>query len=407
MANAFKPSRDLLHFLGRLVDRLDAAELRGAGKAQSILLNAKTWPELVNARFESDKEVLWEEACQLHRLGWIQIAPPTAVRSSSGYAQCVRVSVIEPSEVRGAVGRMERAKSSGERWREALNAHLEATAEVKQAASGYCIELPGHEMAEVVQRLNRLHELKDQALLLREVSARLFWGMSKVLDGRQGLVAAVLGMQECPFPASPVQLLVQLPKGKLRGVLFIENQMSFEQAARSGSGLLDGLALVFSAGFKGSAPRLRKAWGASVFYSSRGSMTAENATSFERWLFSESDELPLWLWGDLDWAGLAILRAMRATFPELNAWQPGYAPMLESLLSGHGHAADAAEKQGQQPLESTGCLYADTRLLPALRERGKFVDQELFTLRFARERGSAGRVEGLSPSQDWFVGPVR
>lgn len=75
----------------------------------------------------------------------------------------------------------------------------------------------------------------DSPLMLREVSSKLFWGMSKVLDSRTGLVAALLGVDECPFPESPIQLQVFLPPGGFSGVLFIENLMSFEQAIRSRS----------------------------------------------------------------------------------------------------------------------------------------------------------------------------
>lgn len=375
-----KLSQEVRRFLERLVDRLDAAEQRGANKAQSVMLNSRTWPELVGASYESDKEVLWEEARQLHARGWIRVTPEAAAHSVSGYALDVRVSVLNGTEVRAAVGRPERVKSVVERWRDAVNEHLDGPPEVKQAVGSYCMELARHSMPEVVRQLNELHRLKDQPLLLREVSARLFWGMSKVLDGRQGLVAAVLGRPECPFPESPVQLLVQLPAGELKGVLFIENMMSFEQAARSKSAHCENLALVFASGFKGSAQRLRSTGGASVYYSPRGPVSHERREVFESWLFAKSEELPAFFWGDLDWSGMAILRALRGSIGGLRAWQPGYEPMLACLLAGQGHSADVADKLGQIPIELTGCSYADGHLLPALTSVGAYVDQEVFTL---------------------------
>lgn len=359
---------------------MDAAELRGASKAQSVPLNSKTWPELVEACFESDKEGLWAEVCQLHTRGWIRVTPEAAARSASGYAMDIRVSVLDPLGVRAAVGRAERVKSAAERWREAVNEHLEGAPDAKQVVGAYCIELAGRSMAEVVQRLNELHRFKDQPLLLREVSARLFWGMSKVLDGRQRLVAGVLGQPECPFPESPVQLLVQLPDGQLRGALFIENQMSFEQAARSGSTRLDGFALVYASGFKGSAQRVRSAGGSSVYYSPRGAVSVECRRAFESWLYGKAESSPSYFWGDLDWSGMGILRAMRMSFPNMQAWPDGYSPMLQSLLGGLGHAPNQADKQGQVPVALTGCPYADAHLIPALRSTGKFVDQELFVV---------------------------
>ena len=373
-------SKELLSFLERLVDRMDAAELRGAIRAQSVPLNIKTWPELVDARFESDKEALWAEVCQLHVRGWIRVTPEAAARSASGYARDIRVSVLNPLEVRAAVGRAERVKSAAERWREAVNEHLEGPLDAKQVVGAYCIEPAGRSMAEVVQRLNELHRLKDQPLLLREVSARLFWGMSKVLDGRQRLVAAVLGQSECPFPESPIQLLVQLPVSELLGVLFVENQMSFEQAARSGSARLDGFALAYASGFKGSAQRLRSPGSASVYYSLRGAVSSDCRVTFESWLYAKAEGLPAYFWGDLDWSGMGILRALRMSFANMQAWPGGYSPMLQSLLGGQGHAPNEADKQGQVPVAFTGCPYADAQLIPALRSTGTFVDQELFVL---------------------------
>ncbi len=373
-------SRELMSFLERLVDRMDAAELRGASKAQSVPLNIKTWPELVDARFESDKEALWAEACELHARGWIRVTPQAATRSASGYAKEVRVSVLSPSEVRVAVGRPERVKSAAERWKEAVSEHLDAPLSVKESVGNYCIELSGRSMADVVLRLNELQLLKGQPLLLREVSARLFWGMSKVLDDRQRLVAALLGELECPFPASPIQLLVQLPEGGLREVLFIENQMSFEQAVRSGSPHLEGVAVAYASGFKGSAQRLRSTSGVSIYYSQKWTSTPELRGMFETWLRAESMERPTYFWGDLDWSGMGILRAMRQSFPAIQAWPMGYQPMLHHLRNGQGHAPCEADKQGQVPVASTGCPYADEKLLPALRSTRAFVDQELFSL---------------------------
>lgn len=36
-------------------------------------------------------------------------------------------------------------------------------------------------------------------------------------------------------------------------------------------------------------------------------------------------------------------------------------------------------KVGQVPIGATGCVFADTELLPALESYGKLLDQELFS----------------------------
>jgi hypothetical protein len=201
--------------------------------------------------------------------------------------------------------------------------------------------------------------------------------MSKVLDKRQGLVAGLLSMDECPFPESPIQLQVYLPVGGYEAVLFIENLMTFEQACRTVDRAFAGLALVYASGFKGSAKRLRMPGGCSLYYAGAGVLGGEIQLLFEKWLFGSANPAnPAYFWGDLDFAGMRILAAMRATFPRLTAWEPGYALMLQELLDGRGHSPEAAEKAGQRLIEKTGCLYADHQLIPALKTQGRFVDQE-------------------------------
>lgn len=368
--------QDLLNLL---VDRIDSSEVRGAEKLQSVALTEKSWPALYKTPFESAKEGLWANVQQMQRWGWLRVSPDHAARSPSGYASTPRVSVLDPDAIRNAVGRPERVKSSVERWREAIERHLDAPPTVKKAAGEFCIDLPDQSMDEVVQRLNGLRHMADQPLLLREVSGRLFWGMSKVLDNRQGLVAALLESDECPFPESPIQLQVYLPEGGFQQVLFVENLMSFEQATRSRSGVFSGLALVYASGFKGSAQRLRKRESASLYYSNRGARGGDVSENFENWLFEGAPALPVHFWGDLDWSGMRILMAMRNSFPDLSAWQPGYTPMLANLQEGQGHSPEAADKRGQRPIGSTGCAYADDQLLPELRIQQRFVDQEIFT----------------------------
>lgn len=372
-------SAPVVALLNGLVDRLDSAEQRGSGKAQSVALGERTWPALYKAPLESTKEDLWEHVVSLAKCGWLQVKPDTALRSRSGYASSPRVTVADEGAVRLAVGRPERQRSSIERWREAVNTGLDAAEVVKRAVGDYCIDMPDHSMAEVVQQLNRLPALADKPMLLREVSSQLFWGMSKVLDKRQGLVAALLGVDDCPFLESPIQLQVYLPSAGYQAVLFIENLMSFEQAVRSTSGAFEGLALVYASGFKGSAQRLRSPSGCSLFYSNKGALGGDLRDTFEAWLFGKG-ATPAFFWGDLDWAGMRILAAMRSSFAGLTAWEPGYAPMLAALNEGRGHSPEAAAKQGQTALAVTGCQFADEQLAPALRATGRFVDQEQPTM---------------------------
>lgn len=377
-------SDGIRELLNLLVDRLDSSEQRGSSNTTSVALTQRAWPALHTSQFESRKEELWEHVIEMTRWGWIQVKPASAVESVSGYGLEPRVVVLNAADVRAAVNRPERIKSSVERWRIAIEAGLDASDEVKRAVGDFCIDMPDHSMYEVVQQLNKLKDFVSRSMLLREVSAQLFWGMSKVLDKRQGLVAALLGMDDCPFPESPIQLHVYLPLGGYGAVLFIENLTSFEQACCATDSKFDRLALVYASGFKGSAKRLRMRGGCSLYYAGAGALGGDMQLKFEAWLFESAHrEMAVSFWGDLDFSGMRILAAMRSIFSDIDAWMPGYSMMLQELLAGRGHSPEAADKAGQAPITASGCTYADQQLVPALNSQGRFVDQEFFLFREA------------------------
>ena len=94
----------------------------------------------------------------------------------------------------------------------------------------------------------------------------------------------------------------------------------------------------------------------------------------EFWLGHE--QMPCFFWGDLDFAGMAILAALKQVFPGVEAWQPGYQPMVSILRQGGGHSSVGGDKEKQYHPGSTQCPYADYVLIPAMEEQLAFVDQE-------------------------------
>lgn len=362
--------------LNHLVDKLDAANLQGTTLARAIRLDVKSFPALFTAEFEETREQLWAYLQEMVAWGWFRLKLDKQRQGQAAYEQNPRLELLDEVALRAAVGRQSRIKSPTELWREAVAAHLIADEATKEVVTRYRIEIPGRTSEQLVWQLGQLPTLRDEPLLLREVSARLFWGQSKVLDGRQPLVAALLGLDECPFPEMPLQLQVFLPPAGFYGALFIENQATFEQATRDASGRYARLALIFASGFKGSAKRLRTPAGASVYFASHGSLDDALVAQFLTWLW-QAGEQPVWFWGDLDFSGMRILAALRAVFSGLRAWEDGYRPMLARLERGEGHKPEAAGKEGQLQIQSTGCEFADTQLLPALLEKGLFVDQEV------------------------------
>ncbi|MDO8844185.1 Wadjet anti-phage system protein JetD domain-containing protein [Methylicorpusculum sp.] len=361
--------------LNLLVDRLDKAHATGRSM-QAVKLDGRIFSALFNAEFEADKANYWSQIEQIQAWGWIRIKTDRPQQGKAGYELNPRIQITDEAAIRETTSRLEPMISSQQRWREAVFGLLKADTRVRDSVANQKLEIPGKSAAEIVERLNLLADLANQPLLLREVSARLFWGQSKVLDNRQSLVAAILKVDECPFPELPIQLQVFLPEHVFCGVLFIENLVSFERATRDVTGRFAGLVLVFASGFKGAAKRLRTTLGSSVYFASHGSLAEASRQRFLTWLLDGNETIPVWFWGDLDYSGMKILKSLRNSFDELEAWQPGYQPMLDQLLAGHGHAPDAAGKINQKPLETTGSFYADQVLIPAIARTGTFLDQE-------------------------------
>lgn len=363
-------------FLHHVVDKLDAADAQGKNLVRAIRLDAKSFPALFKAELEEERERFWGHLEEVISWGWFRLTLHRQKLGQARYECNPKVAVLNVAAIRHAVMRLERVKSGGELWRKAVYSNLNASDAVRELVARYRIEIPGRSSEEIALHLNKLAALAYEPLLLREVSARLFWGQSKVLDKRQTLVAAVLGLEECPFAEMPIQLQVYLPPAGFDGVLFIENQATFEQATRDTSGRFARLALVFASGFKVSAKRLRSPEGASVYFAAHGSVEDNKTSKFLEWL-RNGVKLPSWFWGDLDYSGMQILASLRAVLAGLEAWLPGYEPMLQSLVTGGGHLPESAGKSQQNEVLSTGCQFADQHLLPSIRATGRFLDQEI------------------------------
>lgn len=141
------------------------------------------------------------------------------------------------------------------------------------------------------------------------------------------------------------------------------------------SGAFGNLAQVYSDGFKLSAKRIRNPEGVSLHFHGEGRPVLLNR--FINWWYDDNDgDWPVYFWGDLDYAGIDILANLKRRFGAIQAWKTGYQPMLEHLLNGGGHPPEATGKQGQRDVGETGCIYADEKLIPALRQSGRFIDQE-------------------------------
>ncbi|MGH6626340.1 MAG: hypothetical protein ACRECD_07335 [Burkholderiaceae bacterium] len=242
-------------------------------------------------------------------------------------------------------------------------------------------ELPMEEAARSLETLQALCA-SGLSLPLREASARAFQGRSKVLDSREELLR-LLGAAPGQFQEAPIQLLLDIP-ASFDEVLFVENLVTFERMADVRHSAWQRSLLVYAAGFKGSAKRLRSRQGCRLYVRamhSAGSATGAPVNSrlqaVEDWLFGES-ALPVGFFGDLDFSGMQILASLREVFGNAQAWPFGYGILAKVIEQGGGHAPQLAAKEQQSDPGGVGCAYADQLLLPLVRRCERFVDQEVF-----------------------------
>ncbi|MDH5425799.1 MAG: DUF2220 domain-containing protein [Gammaproteobacteria bacterium] len=259
-----------------------------------------------------------------------------------------------------------------ELWRTTVQQHSSQFPGDVSRLSAKNIAVDGKSNADIINGFMAISQYLDQQLTLRSLSARCFWQDSKFLDSKEDIVQLLY--PELKIKPRPVLVSVYLPDN-IQGILFIENQDSYTQAITGSPKASVGYALVYCAGFKLSAERIRRTEGVSLHFCGANHQQMQN--QFSLWWFEEAENnWPVYFWGDLDYSGMDILASLKRRFETIQAWQPGYQPMLELIRNEQGHAPQTTGKQEQKDPQKTGCEYADMVLLPALREIGYFVDQE-------------------------------
>lgn len=369
--------------------------------AQKLLQKADKSKGQRNVRLKLDEKIVPAlyhltdgEAVRFHQLlveelaasGWVRLHLSPA-REFAGFLE--RSPMLELIDF-AALASWANFESRKEAWDRQLLSYLHAAQaryvdDRRESLVGYLsrsplLALQGLSHEEALTCIEHLAMLCQSGvrLPLRELSASIFHGRSKVLDNR-GELLRILGASEGQFYEPPIQLLVSAPVD-FRQVLFIENLVTFERMADVEDERWEKTALVFASGFRGSARRLRTQEGSSIYVRTKGRPEAScSAEALSQWLYGE-DVIPVSFFGDLDFSGMSILCGLREVFPGALAWRPGYQRLAQLLCMGGGHLPDMADKEGQVDAGATGCAFSDQVLGPLMRATGRFVDQEAFTV---------------------------
>jgi len=362
---------EIVAILAAFLDKLDQKPLSERTRIPSIQLNNRNAPVLF--RHDESADRTWQLLRSLENVVFEVRLSSKRRPYDPEYSGATLGFMTQAEAICRDWLKRPRRKRYREEWEAAVQEHAECFADHGTSLGERPVKVSGKSAKEVVEAFARIATFSEKNLTLRQLSARVFWGHSKILDTREDLV-------HCLYPgitlnARPILVHVRLPS-KLTGVLFVENLDTYNQALLGMPSETVSLALVYSSGFRGSAERIRERQGASLHYHSTSDDEVKEA--FERWWFDEVEwNTPVWFWGDLDFSGMGILKALRDRFKDAAAWSVGYEKLLELLRNGYAHSAVMTEKSDQLDPINTGDQYADEILLPALRQYGLFVDQEI------------------------------
>lgn len=396
----------LLNIAVRLLSKAERSATSGPIRLE---LDRKTAPELYDAVDNEQAQLLRMQIEDLCATKWVALR----LKPSRAFATFIdrkpRLELCNFDALAAWAGYVPRAQHWQQQWQVHLAAHWAAHPEIAPTEAGPVLDylarnpltqMEGMALNEATQGLSGLVALcrACRPMFLREASAKVFQGRSKILDRREELLR-LLGAESL-FTESPIQLLLAPPASDrasgetFNDVLFIENLTTFEHMADVRAPAWEDSLLVYAAGFRGSARRLRSRTGCRLYL--RAFAPTSLLPAIEAWLFTKEEgdgvvtqQHPVRFFGDLDYSGMQIIASLREVFSSVEAWRPGYAYLVRLLSAGGGHPPDMAAKTKQIDPGQVGCVYTDEELLPLMRKLGRFIDQEAFD----PERIGVGRRE--------------
>jgi hypothetical protein len=265
--------RALLH---AALDRFDRQ--RGVDRRRRILLTAREHlPALRRADAAADQ--IWGLVLELSRRGVLAIVKAAA---SVYDVDWQGAKIAFAPEVEGTLRawlRRDWNEPAVMAWRRAIERHASAFHDRGAALLSQRIVIENRSADDIVAALAAAATL-SAPLTLRQLSATVFWGDSKILDERGDLIAALL--PHLTIRERALVIAVYLP-ARCHGVLFIENQDTYTAAAAGTPPEAAEFALVYAAGFRGTAARVRSRSGALLHFA--GTAPREMASRFESWWY--------------------------------------------------------------------------------------------------------------------------
>lgn len=231
------------------------------------------------------------------------------------------------------------------------------------------IEIIGKNNQEICDRMVKLFTQNNKKKSIRHVSAKYFWGLSKMLDNKAEIIEFL------SLKPSPIILHVKSFCDDFKNILFIENLDTFSTIIESKNHVFNNFLIIYSSGFKASAKRMRTVNGSKIFFEYNCTLKDKGRDSLARWLYGNEKKYNVYFWGDMDYSGINIYNSMKEIFSEIKLWKLGYSELLKAIDNDNFHNPIESHKESQIKPLKTNDFYIDEVLLPKL-EKGVFIDQE-------------------------------
>lgn len=371
----------MFHWFLDYLDRQPLAERARPISCPVDKKNCLFFHTLRNPAQYEDADVLWEMLQRCRKDGLIDISGKKRRDPVSAPWSGKRIVFTRDDEHEANLRRwLDRPRQTPEQkaWQRALcdNAHAFKRTDLLTYAD---FKHLGQSADAIVSRLAAIPAtVAGRPSSARRLSARLFWGNSKALDGKEQKLCDSLGLPRGAILERVLPVKIAFPAKPPAGILMLENLDSYFSACNGNWPDCDDLIIVYTQGFRGAAARIRDPAVARLHISDQHLPEPAHYAAFrDAWYRGDGFSYPVCFCGDMDWAGLSIFRSLKSVFPGLEPWKTGYERMLSAAEQGTWHTLETAGKSGQTPIETCNDPWLDRHVLAYLKANYRFVDQEV------------------------------
>jgi len=362
----------LLHFL----DKADSKALSERTRKLSVPIDEKNFPELYYPKSYSEDKLLAEAILGLCDYGIFELKCP----SRKKYLPLIKrnAKLYFNSDFEEQIREFYGRPIKEDEWKNAIENHSFRSTKAQEILSSRPIAIKNKSAQEIIANFDAWATQDSHAGTVRQESAKCFWGMSKLFDGRDDIIQA-FGLRE-----TPVMLNVYAFSDQIKSLLFVENLDTYNEVISSTNPIFSNMVVIFASGYKTSAKRLRDRSGSRMFFEENCKFSKNAKERFIEWFYrKEEHDIDTFFWGDLDYSGIGILITLKENFPDISAWEIGYAQMLQAQKDGNGHEPEMANKENQsQPsINTLSPVDYCNSLLASMKTFNTFVDQEIVDIK--------------------------